>query len=528
VTHRGPYDPSGDRDDPNAPAHAPAGSDVATGAVRPGDVLAKKYRVERVLGEGGMGVIVAAHHLKLDEKVALKFLLPRAMNNAEAVDRFAREARAAAKIKSEHVARVIDVGELENGAPYIVMEYLEGSDLSAWLKQHGRLQPEQAVGFVLQACEALAEAHVLGIVHRDLKPANLFLAKRPGGAPIVKVLDFGISKATLSTSEARLTQTSSIMGSPLYMSPEQMQSSKTVDIRSDIWALGVVLYELLGGRAPFGGDTMPELVLAVVHSEPTPLRSVCADVPEGLAAVVSCCLAKDPSARFADVGELAAALAPFGPPRSDVSVERIAHVLAAAAERVSPRVVVTHPRGSSVSPAASTAAQGIARTVLTPIEQFEPTRAMPGAATTSKPVSSGQPTSPDARPTRGLGWVLPLAGVVVVLGVAGSLARQQSSRPGAQIDLPSEPSVEPVPPTAAPIAPSAPTVAASASGTASSTSLAPSAPPETTKPPRAAEPSASHPRPPIATPAPTPPPDCNPPYTVDSSGTRHYKRECPN
>ena len=171
--------------------------------VEPGQVLAGKYRIERVLGVGGMGVVVAAHHLQLDERVALKFLLPEALHNPEAVARFAREARAAVKIKSEHVARVSDVGQLENGAPYMVMEYLEGSDLSAWLHDRGALPFEQAVDFVLQAGEAIADAHALGIVHRDLKPANLFCVRRSDGQLTIKVLDFGISKLTTTARSSR-------------------------------------------------------------------------------------------------------------------------------------------------------------------------------------------------------------------------------------------------------------------------------------------------------------------------------------
>src|ERR1051326_8983161 len=184
-----------------------------TGPVKEGGVLAGKYRVERVLGVGGMGVVVSALHLQLDERVALKFLLPDALENQEAVARFQREARAAVKIKSEHVARVSDVGQLENGAPYMVMEYLEGSDLSDVLKQRGSLPVEEAVQYVLEACEAIAEAHALGIVHRDLKPSNLFLAKRPDGRSIVKVLDFGISKVRASggMADAAMTKTSSVM-----------------------------------------------------------------------------------------------------------------------------------------------------------------------------------------------------------------------------------------------------------------------------------------------------------------------------
>src|SRR6188768_2962187 len=204
--------------------------------LREGHVLAGKYRIERVLGQGGMGVVVAATHLQLGERVALKFLLPQAIHNPEAVERFAREARAAVKIKSEHVARVSDVGLLESGAPYMVMEYLEGYDLSTWLQQRGPLPVEQAVEFILQACEAIAEAHALGIVHRDLKPANLFVIQRADGVLSVKVLDFGISKATGLIGSGDMTTTSAVMGSPYYMSPEQMGSTKDTDTRADIWA----------------------------------------------------------------------------------------------------------------------------------------------------------------------------------------------------------------------------------------------------------------------------------------------------
>jgi len=305
-------------------------SEEQLAGVRAGDVLAGKYRVDRVLGVGGMGVVVAAHHLHLDERVAIKFLLPASLGNQEAVMRFAREARAAVKIKSEHVARVSDVGTLENGAPYMVMEYLEGQDLAAGLLAHGPMPCEQAVDFVLQACEAIAEAHAIGIVHRDLKPANLFLARLPGGVDSVKVLDFGISKLgglSGSGGQGSQTKTSAMMGSPLYMSPEQMQSSKDADARSDIWSLGVILYELMAGRSPFVADTLPELVLKIVSSAPAPLSAVRADVPDGLQTTVLRCLNKDRAHRPQTVGELAIALAPFGSRRARNSVERIVQVM---------------------------------------------------------------------------------------------------------------------------------------------------------------------------------------------------------
>ncbi|HEX5100160.1 MAG TPA: serine/threonine-protein kinase [Polyangiaceae bacterium] len=302
--------------------------------VREGEILAGKYRVDKVLGVGGMGVVVAAYHIDLDERVAIKFLLPEVLDHGEAVARFAREARSAVKIKSEHVAKVTDVGKLENGAPYMVMEFLEGSDLSQWLAQRGALPIEQAAEFMLQACEAIAEAHALGIVHRDLKPANLFVIRRPDGLLSVKVLDFGISKSASgpgSGSAGAMTKTSALMGSPLYMSPEQMQSSRDVDARTDIWALGVILYELLAGTQPFTADTMPELVLRVVTGPPAAsLRMRRPDVPEGLERVILRCLEKDRGRRFESVGEFAAALLPYAPRRSKTSVERISGVLRSA------------------------------------------------------------------------------------------------------------------------------------------------------------------------------------------------------
>jgi tRNA A-37 threonylcarbamoyl transferase component Bud32 len=293
-----------------------------------GDVLDGKYRVEGVLGTGGMGVVVAARHLQLDERVALKFLLPEALANEEAVMRFEQEARAAVKITSEHVARVIDVGALESGAPYIVMELLEGSDLSAWIREKGVLPIEQAVEFVLHASEAIAEAHALGIVHRDLKPANLFVVRRKDGLDSVKVLDFGISKVRKSgVDDMSGTKTSVIMGSPFYMSPEQMRASKDVDPQSDIWALGVILYELLAGQTPFAAETYAETCVRVMTEPHRPLRELRPDVPPALADAIDKCLVKDRRERHADVAEFAMALQDFCPRRAKASVERILGVL---------------------------------------------------------------------------------------------------------------------------------------------------------------------------------------------------------
>jgi serine/threonine-protein kinase len=300
--------------------------------VQQGDVLAGKYRVDKVLGVGGMGVVVAAHHVQLDDKVAIKFLLPEALGNPETVARFAREARAAVKIKSEHVARVIDVGTLQNGAPYMVMEYLEGGDLEQWVRQKGRLPVEQAVEFVLQALEAIAEAHALGIVHRDLKPANLFCTMRSDGLLSVKVLDFGISKVTGmgASGPMGMTKTTAVMGSPLYMSPEQLESSRNVDARTDIWAIGVILYELITGRVPFAADSLPELVVKIISAPPDPMASLRPDVPPGIEQVIRRCLEKDKNRRYANLGELALALLDYGPKHARSSVERISRIIQAS------------------------------------------------------------------------------------------------------------------------------------------------------------------------------------------------------
>jgi serine/threonine protein kinase len=304
--------------------------------VSPGDLVAGKYRVDRVLGAGGMGVVLAATHEQLDQPVALKFLHTSVLQLPEVVQRFMREARSAVKIHSEHVARVLDVGALESGAPYMVMEYLDGQDIAEVLAARGALPAQETVGYVLQACEAIAEAHSLGIVHRDLKPANLFLARRPSGKPTIKVLDFGISKVRSSTMDHAVTKTSALMGSPGYMSPEQMVAAKSVDARSDIWSIGVLLYEMLSHRMPFLAETMPELVAAILQKVPDPIGTVRPDLPVGLQVVVTRCLEKDPAARYANVAELARALVPFGPARGELSVERIEQVLGLSGELAQP------------------------------------------------------------------------------------------------------------------------------------------------------------------------------------------------
>ncbi len=318
-------------------------NEIAHAHVRVGDIVAGKYRVERTLGEGGMGIVVAATHEQLDQRVALKFLQPTLASREDIVQRFMREARAAVKIQSEHVARVFDVGT-HAGAPYMVMEYLEGSDLAQVLESGSVVPVKDAVGYVIEACAAVAEAHALGIVHRDLKPANLFLANRANGKPIVKVLDFGISKSKPTDKDAGVTNASAIMGSPSYMSPEQMVASASVDARSDVWSLGVVIYELVSRKVPFTANSMPELVGVILQGKFEPI----ADIPIELHAVITRCLQKEREQRFQNVAELARALLPFGPARAEALVERIESTLGLSP--ASQRAPAVLPRSGAAEP----------------------------------------------------------------------------------------------------------------------------------------------------------------------------------
>jgi serine/threonine-protein kinase len=298
-----------------------------------GDVVAGKYAVERIVGAGGMGVVVVATHMQLGQNVALKFLLPSQCEAPGAVERFLREAKAAVQIQSEHVARVTDVGTTASNAPYMVMEFLRGTDLGEVLRSRGRLPIEDVVDYVLQACEAIGEAHSLGIVHRDLKPANLFLTARADGSALVKVLDFGISKAT-GDAPSSLTTGEVMMGSPRYMSPEQMKSSRDVDARTDLWALGIILYELVVGAPPFEAESMAGLCAAIA-TEPAPrARAARPDVPEALDAVIAHCLEKHRDQRVQSVADLARALSAVAPAQARISIERIVRLGAGSAQSV--------------------------------------------------------------------------------------------------------------------------------------------------------------------------------------------------
>jgi len=295
-----------------------------------GDVVAGKYRLEKVAGEGGMGIVYAAQHAVLKQRVAVKVLLPGAAQSDAVVERFAREAQAAARIQSEHVARVMDAGSTATGAPFLVMEYLEGCDLEELLALQGPLPLEDVVDYLIQALEALAHAHAVGIVHRDLKPANLFLACRADGGNVIKMLDFGISKTVKASRDEKVLTGQAVLGSPIYMSPEQLRNAKEIDGRADIWSLGVVAYELLAGKPPFDGDGVGEIFAAVLEKTPEPLHVVNWRLPPEISNVIGKCLERKVEDRWPDAAKLARALEPFGSGTWNKAIGRMEQVLARA------------------------------------------------------------------------------------------------------------------------------------------------------------------------------------------------------
>ena len=311
------------------------------GRPRVGDVLAGKYRVEKVIGEGGMGVVFAARHVALDQLVAVKVLLADAAKGDTNVERFVREAQAAARLQSEHVARVMDAGTLENGVPFLAMEYLEGCDLEELLKLNRQLSVTDAADYVLQALAAMGQAHAAGIVHRDLKPSNLYLALRPDGTNIIKILDFGISKQTTAREGEKALTGRAVLGSPAYMPPEQLRNAKLVDTRADLWALGIVLYEMLTGGPPFDGEGVGEIFAAILEKDPQPIRKFRPDVSEELEQIVFMCLRRDVEERWQTAADLARALVPYGSGKWSGVVEGIELTQARSSRMMKVRTSVT-------------------------------------------------------------------------------------------------------------------------------------------------------------------------------------------
>ena len=408
---------------------------------QPGDVLAGKYRVESTLGAGGMGVVVLVEHIELGQRMAIKLMTPGVSRDGLAVARFLREARAAAGIQSEHVVRIFDVGTFETGAPYMVMELLRGEDLGQLLTSVGRLSIQDSADYVLQACHAIAEAHAMGIVHRDLKPSNLFLTRRSDGSAMVKVLDFGISKAMNGEREgmpaANLTATSAVMGSPLYMSPEQVRNAKQVDARADIWSLGVILHELLTGGPAFHADTLPGICAAIIADDPPPLRSLRSDAPPELEAVLTKCLEKSVSRRYQTVRELMASLRPFGSAGLQLSLpgRPIASTLPSSGNPP----VTSSRRGAGSAERGPVEAEATQLNAVTPSRQRE---GSPGSAVATSP-GAGAPAFKEQEVSRkgrsraliaAVGLAVAAAAVVVFM----SLRHVEAPAPAVPVSAPAE------------------------------------------------------------------------------------------
>jgi eukaryotic-like serine/threonine-protein kinase len=456
---------------------------IPQGLLASSALVAGRYRLDKVLGMGGMGYVVSAVHVGPDrqvERVAIKFMLPDALHSSSLHRRFVREAEAIGRLRSEHVCRLLDTGRTPDGAPYMVMEYLSGHDLERLVSGRGPLPLHEAADYGLQILDAMAEAHSQGIIHRDLKPANVFRAWGPDDTPIIKVLDFGVAKAA---DGMQSTATNTVMGSPSFMAPEQIVSSKRVDERADIYSIGAVLYFLLTGKPPFDAEQLPALCLKVLNEDPVPPSHLRPDLPPEIDDIILTCMARDQCNRFPNVAELAHALAPFAP--------------------------------EGARPLAQAAARALAWTP----GVWEPSLARTGAATVSerRPELAGDGFAtqlvrgaPDGSSIERVGsrrrrvWLAAVAACVSVAAGVGTVATLASSsdhtgrasaRPAAPsprpaAGAPARPGAAiPAPATAASPSAASPATAASPSAASPTTAASPSAP----SPATAASPSAASP-----------------------------------
>lgn len=504
-------------------------------ALAPGTVIGDKYRVERLLGTGGMGAVVAARHLELNQIFAIKVLLPSVVNSAEATTRFLREGRAAAQLSSPHVAKVHDTGRLPSGAPFLVMELLRGRDLRALLAETNRVPLAHAVEWVLQAAHALAEAHALNIIHRDVKPANLFLAETSTG-PQIKVLDFGVSKQ-LHSAELDLTNTASVVGTPRYMPPEQMRSARFADVRGDVWSLGITLYELTTGEAPFQGDSLTALCFDVMERTPTLPSKLNPELPPAFDEIVLRCLEKDADDRFQSVEALAAALSTLAPgSRSSGLFNAAALHAAGPVSAGTPRPVSTPAHAGATRGASETTPLSSPATATFPLAQppfpdLPPQETMQTWNTLASPRSVPKRTPHMLLVALGIGIGI-AAATFVGMFVGNRDTASLAGRPGAGASTTrSQASMAST--SAAPVAPAPVMPAPAEPATTETNAVVLGAEPPPAEPPAAAPPAASI----AAPPAPSAPPKtttpvkarrgCDVPYTWDEKGHKIPKPECP-
>jgi len=463
-----------------------------------GDQIDGKYRISGVLGQGAMGCVYEATHELLGDQVAIKCLLA-ASPSPSGVQRFLREAQVVRAIRSPHAVKVLDVGLLPDGNPFLVMERLHGHDLDEQLRACGALPLGQTVELIIQLCDVLAEAHQNGVIHRDLKPSNLFLAGEPGGLSSLKVLDFGIAKVLpREGSLPELARTKGPVGTPLYMSPEQIKN-EPLDARSDLWAVGVLIFQMLTERLPFEADSIEGLAVKICTEDPRRLDELRPGLPPEVGRLVAWCLARTPGGRPPSVAAIVDALAPLASPAVTAQIERVRRVIpddGAPALRLPVEAVTAPP--STVRPASPAT---LAASVTHPAPVSDPGP----LSREGNPLASGLPSPPAAPGPRKA--PLLIAGLVAVFGAAAFALRPSppslaTAEPAAPVNSsPAVPS-EAAPATAAPVVVFAPPPASSGAAVPPATSSvrAPARSPRGTAP--------------AALPSPAPSPGPSPPTTA--------------